>query len=271
MGAERRRHTQRGPMVRDPAIALPGILIPAALRYGALLKHLDGVDCRPRDLALYDRVEAPATYSLDTEVQALSDFADDSGLERFHLLGHSAGAAVALAFTAVYPGRVVSLALDEPASDFSPEDRDYLETAGPFMALPARDRVVDYLLGVAVPASSASSQPQVPEWLGRRPAAMEAFAKALMGHSVGEDDWQRFGGPVYYTYGSLSPPRWELMANRLRRRFRDFTAERYEWSHHLNTSHQREPARVAARLREFWAAAEAGITYSRSFTARPPV
>ena len=61
-----------------------------------------------------------------------------------------------------------------------------------------------------------------------------------------------FGRPVYYSHGSLSHPRWAAMAERLAGVFPDFTAELYESIHHLETSHQREPARVAAALRRLW-------------------
>jgi hypothetical protein len=45
------------------------------------------------------------------------------------------------------------------------------------------------------------------------------------------------------------------MKDRLAGLFEDFTAERYEGLHHLNTSHQAEPDRVAAALRKLWAPA----------------
>jgi pimeloyl-ACP methyl ester carboxylesterase len=45
--------------------------------------------------------------------------ADDAGIDRFHLYGHSAGGAVALALALAHPDRVLTLAVDEPASDFT--------------------------------------------------------------------------------------------------------------------------------------------------------
>jgi hypothetical protein len=43
------------------------------------------------------------------------------------------------------------------------------------------------------------------------------------------------------------------MRDRLAGLFEDFTAERYVGLHHLNTSHQAEPDRVAAALKKMWA------------------
>jgi len=47
------------------------------------------------------------------------------------------------------------------------------------------------------------------------------------------------------------------MQARLEILFDDFTGEVYQGLHHLNTSHQAEPARVAAALRALWARASA--------------
>jgi hypothetical protein len=65
-----------------------------------------------------------------------------------------------------------------------------------------------------------------------------------------------FDRPVYYSHGSLSHPRWVAMRDRLAGIFLDFTPDLYEGIHHLGTSHQREPARVATALRRLWSRAE---------------
>ena len=70
-------------------------------------------------------------------------------------------------------------------------------------------------------------------------------------------EYAGFASPVYFSRGSRTHPRWEAMQTRLARWFPDFTGEVYEGLHHLNTSHQAEPARVAKTLRAFWARAEA--------------
>jgi hypothetical protein len=46
------------------------------------------------------------------------------------------------------------------------------------------------------------------------------------------------------------------MRSRLATMFSDFTAERFNGLHHLNTSHQAEPDRVAQLLRHLWTRAE---------------
>jgi hypothetical protein len=51
--------------------------------------------------------------------------------------------------------------------------------------------------------------------------------------------------------GSLAHPRWEVIKERMAKLFTDFTAQRFEGLHHLNTSHQAEPDRVAELLLGF--------------------
>src|SRR5215207_3011018 len=49
---------------------------------------------------------------------------------------------------------------------------------------------------------------------------------------------------------------WEAMAERLQRVLPRCTVERYDGIHHINTSHQAEPRRVAAALDRLWYDAE---------------
>src|SRR5260370_15036314 len=106
-------------------IALPGGVMPAAMRYGALASALgDKVKVHFKDLEVYAGPEPPRGYSVAMEIDGLATFADSLNLDRFHLLGYSGGGYVSLAFAGAHPGRLLSLALFEPASvpgKFSPE------------------------------------------------------------------------------------------------------------------------------------------------------
>lgn len=55
------------------------------------------------------------------EIAGVDGAADGTGFDRFHLYGHSGGGAVVLAFAAAHPDRELSLAVDEPAYDFTEE------------------------------------------------------------------------------------------------------------------------------------------------------
>ena len=53
-------------------VLLPGILMPAALRYGPLLAALgEGIEALPKDLEVYADSEPPQDYSIGTEVEGV--------------------------------------------------------------------------------------------------------------------------------------------------------------------------------------------------------
>jgi pimeloyl-ACP methyl ester carboxylesterase len=258
--------------MRCPVVLLPGIIAPAAIRYGPLVERLTDVDVVVRDLAVYDDDEPPADFSIDTELVALDRAADDAGLERFHLYGHSGGGAVALAYAASRGHRVQSLAVDEPASDMTDEgDAVYgwAEFDEAALLPPAESMAAFMRLQVAedvILPSPPGGDP--PPWMVKRPAGIRAFVAALRRHRVEPAEYSAFAAPVYFSRGSRTHPRWEAMQTRLAALFPDFTGDVFEGLHHLNTSHQAEPDRVAATLTAFWKRSETGAE-SAVASARP--
>jgi pimeloyl-ACP methyl ester carboxylesterase len=240
-----------------PLILLPGILMPAAPRYEALLAALGNAAATVlKDLEVYRSTSgASGNYSLEHELGGLARAADAAGFERFHLYGHSAGGAVALAFAARNPERVLSLALDEPASDFSVESQTEIRSQFlPLLDLPNEQMMSAFVrsqVGSGVTVPSAREPP--PPWMASRPTGIRAFLTALAAVSVSSDFLAPFAGPTYYSYGSLTHERWHTMAERLSARLPNFSSERYLGAHHLRTSHVTEPARVAAALTKLWA------------------
>lgn len=245
-----------------PVVFLPGIIAPAAIRYGPLLERLSDVDAVVRDLAVYDDHEPPGNLSITTELDSLDRAADDAGFARFHLFGHSGGGAVGLAYAAARGDRLLSLAVDEPASDFTVEgDASYgwpefdaalqlppAEAMGAFMRL-------QVAADVTLPEPPGGDPPP---WMAKRPAGIRAFVGAIRRHRIEPDEYARFAPPVYFSRGSRTHPRWETMEMRLARLFPDFTSEVFEGLHHLNPAHQTDPDRVAETLMVFWTRAEAG-------------
>jgi pimeloyl-ACP methyl ester carboxylesterase len=97
-------------------ILVPGAVLPAGLAYGALQEALgEQVAAVAKELEVYAGDEPPPDYTLELEVEGVLRTAEASGLERFHLVGYSAGGASSLAFVARHPERLQSLALLEPA------------------------------------------------------------------------------------------------------------------------------------------------------------
>lgn len=242
-------------------VFLPGILMPAFLRYEPVRRELgDTRVTLTKELEVYAAAAPPADYSIESEVEGIDRFADEQGLDRFHLYGHSAGAAIAMAYAATHPHRPLSLALDEPASDFSEDDRRVIQADLPadLDDLPVPERMARFarsLLRPGVAPPTMALPADNPE-MAKRPAGLGAFSRALFRYELDLDALRSFAGPVYYSYGSLSNERWEAMAQRLQRELPRCTVERYDGIHHLNTSHQAEPGRVAAALERLWSDAE---------------
>ena len=246
-----------------PVVFLPGIIAPAAVRYGPLVERLSGVQVLLRDLAVYDDDEPAADYSIDTEVDALDRAVDEAGITTFHLYGHSGGGAVALAYAASRGDRLRSLAVDEPASDMTVEGDEVYGWAefDEAMQLPIAESMTAFMRlqvgpDVALPEPPAEHPPG---WMAKRPAGIRAFVRALRAHPIDPADYETFTSSVYFSRGSRTHPRWEAMQTRLSTLFPDFTGEVYEGLHHLNTSHQAEPDRVAATLIKFWARSDADL------------
>ena len=242
-----------------PAILLPGILMPARLRYAPLKQALaPAEDLFTKELEIYAGPEPPPGYSIATETEGLGRFADERGLERFHLYGHSAGGAIALAYAAEHPDRVLTLALDEPGTDFNAEDLEQVQEIydDDLAALPAPERMARFARTLVREEVVLPAPPDTPPdaEMAKRPAGVVAFLEAMKEPRIDLSALARAGTPVYYSYGSLSHPRWELMGRRLQRLLPNTTVECYEGLHHLNTSHAAEPERVAQVLRRLWAA-----------------
>src|SRR5919201_1009173 len=213
-------------------IFLPGIIAPAIVRYAALVREL-GASARAytKELELYTLSPPPADYAIGDEVEGLLRRASRAGLERFHLYGHSGGGAVALAFIAEHR-ELQRLMLDEPAA-----------------AMP-RFMQLELKPGVEFTPPASGAPP-----LSNRPAGIASLLRAFEQHRIDTDALRRFDRPVLYTRGSLSADRYQRSSQRLAQIFQDYREVVFEGLHHLNTSNQAEPARVATLLLDLWAEA----------------
>lgn len=246
--------------MKHAVMFLPGIIAPAAVRYRALIGELPDVRSVLHELAVYEGRTPPPGYSIAMEMRALDRAADEAGLERFHLFGHSGGGAICLAYAAAMGERLVSLAVDEPATDFTDEgdavfgwaEFDRALSLPPDQAMPAFMRLQ---LAPDVPLPTRPDAP-APEWMAKRPAGVAAFVVAIRNHRVGLSEYSRFRRPVYFSSGSLAHPRWLSMQERLAKAFPDFTGDRFDGLHHFSPLHQVDPPRAAAILSAFWERSE---------------
>jgi pimeloyl-ACP methyl ester carboxylesterase len=235
--------------------------MPAELRYAALIRALGGgPGLIPLELAVAYAAPDGEGYSIQAEVDALEGFVRERGLDRFHLYGHSAGGAVALAYVAAHPERVSSLALDEPATDFSDDDLARPEWAQlqRIRDLPFADGMVMFRRLQVGRAVRAELPPVPPSWMTVGPERIAAFSRAVPRHRVAAARYGSFRGPVQYSYGTLTSPRFEATRDRLARVIADFQVERFEGLHHLHSAHQAQPEHVARSLTALWSRAGRG-------------
>jgi pimeloyl-ACP methyl ester carboxylesterase len=235
-------------------IFLPGITVPAHVAYAPLLKVLaESSGAATKELEVYRDDRPPDNYRIDVEVEGLDRFATEQGFDRFHLYGHSLGGAIALAYLAEHGDRVASVALSEPATDFSDADRAAMAAVG-LGDVPAHERMQRFVRQLVRPGVELPPPPWGPPGpeMAKRPAGVAAAMPALDSYQVDQERLSAFSGPAYYSYGALSNARWEAMAERIPDTLARCTVERYEQRHHLDAPHQSEPDRVASALHKLW-------------------
>lgn len=228
-------------------LLLPGILTPAEDRYRPLIAALGrDAEAIPKELEVYAPGRS-ASYGIRDELDGIDRAADAAGFETFHLVGHSAGGAIALAYVAARPGRVRTLALDEPATDFSPEAQEAVAADARASAKGGPGAFAARLVrpGVRVPEPAAA--PPVDRVVGAA-----TFSRALLRHRIDPRAFPRFPGPVLFTMGTDSDLRWERMAERLQDSFGTFTVHRDAGRNHLEPGFVADPGAAASRLLALW-------------------
>jgi pimeloyl-ACP methyl ester carboxylesterase len=252
-------------MDRIRAILLPGSVLPAQPAYEALIDALGrDVEAVAKDLELYADDEPPPGWSLDTEIDGVLREADARGWERFHLVGYSGGGAAALAFAAKHPGRLLSLALLEPAWagnwDWSPAHAELWKKYEQLEALPPEQFMPAFIrLGVKPDVVLPPPPPgPPPPWLAKRPAGIRAFLRNFKSYDLDRARLAAFPQPVFFALGGLSnPDDYGEIAGRLARVFfPDFHLEVFSKRHHFDPPHRIEPERLAELLRAHWERAQ---------------
>jgi len=167
----------RGPTV----VCLPG----GPMQAGAYLGDLGGLSAHaelvlpdPRGTGESAIPADPGSYRCDRQVPDVEALRGDLGLERMRLLGHSAGASLALSYAAAHPERVELLvlvapsprALDVPITDLDRRQVAELRKGEPWFpqAYAAFERIW------AGEAGSEDWEAITPFWCGRWDAAAQA-------------------------------------------------------------------------------------------------
>ncbi len=248
---------------RHLVLLLPGGVLPAEPAYAALLEVLgERVRAVAKDLEVYAGDEPPPSFSLGTEVEGILREADAHGFDRFHLVGYSGGGASSLAFAALYPERLLSLALLEPAwagNDRTPAEDALMPHFRALEPLPPDQFMAGFMrlqLAPGVEPPPPREGPP-PPWMAKRPAGVRAFIAAFDSGELDVEALRAFGRPVYFALGGRSnPDYYARMADRLAAIFPDFTLETFPERHHFDPPHRIEPDRLADSLLAVWRRAE---------------
>lgn len=258
-----------------PVVFLPGGVTPVALSYAPLLAELGGeIEPHLKELEVYAADEPPADYSLRTEVAGLARFVDTEGLDTFHLVGFSGGGASSLAYVAVYPERVRSLAIFEPASlpgPLEPDERADFGDLGELMGtLPPDQAMAEFTRWHLRPGVEPPAPPSgpAPAWMARRPAGLAAFMRAFDNDTTDRSAFRRCRFPVYLAYGLLSGESFVRRTQRLAGLLPDVWVQAYEDVHHFVPPQRSHPARYAMALRQLWDRAD-GVTKTESLHRDP--
>ena len=250
--------------VRHKVVFLPGGVLPAELAYAALLVVLGGrVDAVAKDLDVYAGDEPPPDFGLDTEAEGILREADLRNIDRFHLVGYSAGGAAALTFVAHHAERLLSLALLEPAwaagDDRTPEEDELLQRLLALKPLPPDEFMSAFIrlqLAEGVEAPKPPEGPP-PPWMDKRPAGLRALFDSFASSTLDVEALRAFDRPVYFALGGRSnPDYYARIAAGLAEIFPDFTLEAFPERHHFDPPHRAEPERLSASLLALWMRAE---------------
>ncbi len=248
---------------RHAVVLLPGGVLPAEPAYAALLAALgESVHATAKDLEVYARDEPPIDYTLETEVDGIIREAAAHGFDRFHLVGYSAGGACSVAFAAQHSGRLLSLALLEPAwagNVRTPQEEALLEQFRALEGLSPDEFMAGFVRLQLAPDAEPPPPPEgePPAWMARRPAGLRAIIDAFNTSQLDLQALHAFHQPVYFALGGRSnPDYYARMARRLAEIFPDFTLETFVDRHHFDPPHRIEPERLAASLLALWQRAE---------------
>jgi len=243
-------------------IALPGGVMPAASRYAPLAAAVkDEADIHSKDLEVYATDPAPPNHSVEHEIAAVAGFADSLGLKRFHLVGYSGGGFVSLAFAAVHPERLLSLAVFEPAripGDPTPEEADWNDRLRGAVAgrkgADFMDAFVSLQLRPGVSAPPPSGPP--PPWMRARPAGIAALIRAFDKYCLDRNTFRSWTFPVLYGYGDQTVEIEAIQGAVLARLLPDVRIRRFTDVHHFVPPEQIYNREHVQALRELWASAE---------------
>jgi len=227
---------------------------PAGKATGRFAERVAGfADVRLKELEVW-RLPLQTPYHLAVEVGGVERAARDAGFGRFHLVGFSAGATVAIATAVADPERVLSLAVYEPATigddDWDPVEVDWRPAIAAALALPPDQAVAAFrrLLmrpGLDPPRSRSAS----PAW-DERDRRLEAMIAKT---GLTSTELAAVHAPALSMFGGLSHPRFRALAGRMAAVMPRAKVREFAQRSHFSPPHRDAPEELEDVLRQFWA------------------
>lgn len=226
--------------MKPQVICLPGSVAPAAGRYAPLKAAVgDRADLHLKDLEVYRFETPPSDYSIEQELAAVDGLASSLGLDRFHLVGYSAGGMMSLAYAGTRPDRLLSLAMFEPAripGRLSPGERAFFdELGGKLTGLQGPEFMAAFIANQVKPGAQLPpppSGPPSPE-MRKRPAGIATLLRVFDTYEFDRDGLRSCNFPVYYAYGGFSHDEQALKGGILAQLLPDIHVRRFEGIHHF--------------------------------------
>jgi pimeloyl-ACP methyl ester carboxylesterase len=206
-------------------------------------------------LAVWD-IAPGEPYGLAAEVNAVSAAAQAHGLSRYHLLGFSAGATVALGAALELGDAVQSLTVLEAAvigdDDWHPSETAWRASLAAVRARPARQRGQAFRQILVRPGEPLPLLGPPPPWDTRTDMLEDMLAQVGFVSS----DLAAITRPVLVIDGGRSHPRMRHQNERLVQVIPHARAEVFSECSHLSPPHKAEPERLAEVLIDFWTHAQ---------------
>jgi pimeloyl-ACP methyl ester carboxylesterase len=226
---------------------------PAERSVELVARVLDGrAEIVPKALEVW--ADGPlASYTLDEEVDAVRRVAEGRGWSRFHIVGFSAGATVALICARVMPSSVATIAVIEPATigddDWGSGEVDWRARMRAIFELSPPRRQIAFRRAVMHPDEAVPPLP---------PPSSESFEQgkllesALATTGYASSDWAVLTQPLLVVTCGRSHPRFAEVSARLAEVVPNASAATFPSLSHLESPQRHDPERLSALLVDLW-------------------
>jgi pimeloyl-ACP methyl ester carboxylesterase len=212
-------------------------------------------DIAPKELEVWGGAPL-SSYTLEDEVAGVTRAAEGRGWSRFHIVGFSAGATVALMCARVMPSSVATVAVIEPATigdeDWSSGEAEWRARMRTIFALAPPLRRIAFREAMMRPGEAPPERPAPSPDSTERGELLE---RALATTGYASSDWTAMTQPLLVVTCGRSHPRFAEVSKRLCEAAPNASAATFPSLSHLESPQRHDPERLSALLVELWSRA----------------